>query len=61
VGGPKGLVCRPVTAEFSVSAEQLATGGLVVHVQGQVDLYAAPDLKARLLDAIAPTVGSWAT
>jgi anti-sigma B factor antagonist len=41
-----------VTAEFSVSAEKLATGGLVVHVQGQVDLYAAPDLKARLLDAL---------
>jgi len=41
-----------VTAEFSVSAERLATGGLVVHVQGQVDLYAAPDLKARLLDAL---------
>ena len=35
-----------------MSAEQLATGGLVVHVQGQVDLYAAPDLKARLLDAL---------
>jgi anti-sigma B factor antagonist len=41
-----------VTAEFSVSAERLASGGLVVHVQGQVDLYAAPDLKARLLDAL---------
>jgi anti-sigma B factor antagonist len=41
-----------VTAEFSVSAERLASGGLVVHVQGQVDLYVAPDLKQRLLDAI---------
>jgi anti-sigma B factor antagonist len=41
-----------VTAEFSVSAEQLASGGLVVSVQGQVDLYVAPDLKERLLDAI---------
>ena len=37
-----------MTAEFSVSAEELASGGLVVHVQGQVDLYVAPDLKARL-------------
>jgi anti-sigma B factor antagonist len=41
-----------VTAEFSVSAEELASGGLVVHVQGQVDLYVAPDLKERLVDAI---------
>jgi anti-sigma B factor antagonist len=41
-----------VTADFSVSAEELASGGLVVHVQGQVDLYVAPDLKARLLDAL---------
>jgi anti-sigma B factor antagonist len=41
-----------VTADFSVSAEKLAGGGLVVNVQGQVDLYAAPDLKARLLDAL---------
>jgi anti-sigma B factor antagonist len=41
-----------VTAEFSVSAEELASGGLVVYVQGQVDLYVAPDLKARLLDAL---------
>jgi anti-sigma B factor antagonist len=41
-----------VTAEFSVSAERLASGGLVVHVQGQVDLYVAPDLKERLLDAL---------
>jgi anti-sigma B factor antagonist len=41
-----------VTTEFSVSARQLASGGLVVHVQGQVDLYVAPDLKVRLLDAL---------
>jgi anti-sigma B factor antagonist len=41
-----------VTTEFSVSAEKLASGGLVVSVQGQVDLYAAPDLKARLIDAL---------
>jgi anti-sigma B factor antagonist len=41
-----------VTAEFSVSAEDLANGGLVVHVQGQVDLYVAPDLKERLVEAI---------
>jgi anti-sigma B factor antagonist len=41
-----------VTAEFSVSAQKLASGGLVVSVQGQVDLYAAPDLKARLIDAL---------
>jgi anti-sigma B factor antagonist len=41
-----------VTAEFSVSAQRLAGGGLVVHVQGQVDLYVASDLKARLLDAL---------
>jgi anti-sigma B factor antagonist len=41
-----------VTADFSVSAEELASGGLVVNVHGQVDLYAAPDLKARLLDAL---------
>ena len=35
-----------------MSAERIASGGLVVHVQGQVDLYVAPDLKERLLDAI---------
>ena len=41
-----------MTADFSVSAEELASDELVVHVQDQVDLYVAPDLKARLLDAL---------
>ena len=35
-----------------MSAEDLANGGLVVHVQGQVDLYVASDLKERLVEAI---------
>jgi anti-sigma B factor antagonist len=41
-----------VTTKFTASADRLPGGGRVVHVRGQVDLYAAPDLKAALLDAL---------
>jgi anti-sigma B factor antagonist len=46
-----------VAVEFSASADTLPGGGRVVHVHGQVDLYAAPDLKALLFDAVEEAEG----